>query len=93
MPSRVRVLGFAFDDENVEKFARHGLTDRQVQQVLSNEHLLLPNRKNRRARYLIIGLDHGGTCIAIPVEATYDRVIWRPVTAWPCKDHEKARLG
>ena len=90
--SRPTVTGFAFDDENVEKFGRHGLTDRRVEQVLSNEHLILANRKGRRAQFLIVGRDHGGSCIAIPFEPTYDPLVWRPVTAWPCKEHEKAKL-
>jgi hypothetical protein len=50
------------------------------------------NRKGRRAPYLVIGEDHGGACIAIPIEPTYDEAIWRPVTAWPCKAHERSRL-
>jgi uncharacterized DUF497 family protein len=90
--STPQVLGFAFDDENSDKIARHGLSERQVLQVLENEFLLLRNRKERRASYLVIGQDHGGACIAIPIEPTYDEVIWRPVTAWPCKGSERAKL-
>ena len=64
------VVGFTFDDENAEKFAQHGLSERQVAQVLGNEHLMLTNRKRRRARYLLIGRNNGGACIAIPIEPT-----------------------
>ena len=90
--SRVSVTAFAFDDVNAEKFARHGLTDRQVRQVLDNENVIVPNRKRRRAPRLLIGRDHGGTCIAIPIEPTLEPSVWRPVTAWRCKDRERARL-
>ena len=88
----IRLLGFAFDDENCDKIARHGISERQVSQVLENDFLILRNRKGRRAQYLVIGEDHGGMCIAVPIEPTYDEVLWRPVTAWPCKGHERARL-
>lgn len=87
-----RVAGFAYDDDNEEKFARHGLTVRQVDQLLANEHVVVRNRKRRRGLYLVIGCDHGGMCIAVPVEPTRDPSIWRPITAWPCKDHERAKL-
>ena len=89
---RVPVLGFLYDEENLEKIGRHGLSDARVDQVLSNEHILIDNRKQRRARYLVIGRDNGGACITVPIEPTGDPVLWRPVTAWPCKPHERARL-
>jgi uncharacterized DUF497 family protein len=90
--SRVTIYDFAIDDENREKFASHGLSARRVLQVLENEFEVVPNRKRRAARYLVIGRDNGGTCIAIPVTPTHDRTLWRPVTAWPCKESEEAVL-
>jgi uncharacterized DUF497 family protein len=86
------VTDFLFDDENEDKIARHGLSAQRVLQVLDQEHILVPNRKSRRASHLLIGTDHGGACIAIPIEPTHDPTLWRPVTAWPCKDNEYARL-
>ncbi len=83
---------FRFDDLNEDKLAAHGLTARRVAQVLDNDHRIVFNRKNRRAPYLIIGRDHGGQCIAIPVEPTTDAAVWRPVTAWFCKPAEWAWL-
>jgi len=80
------------DDQNEEKFAAHGLSARQVLQVLENEHIVVRNRKRRRGLYLVIGLDNGGTCIAIPVVSTSRPRVWRPVTAWRCKDSERAKL-
>lgn len=91
MPSPA-VEAFLFDDDNEEKLAAHGLSARQVFQVLENESIILVNRKGRRAPYLMIGLDKGGSCIAIPIEPTYDPTVWRPVTAWRCKDAERAKL-
>jgi hypothetical protein len=42
--------------------------------------------------YLVIGRDHGGAAITVPVEPTHDPKLWRPITAWPSKAHEAAKL-
>lgn len=86
------IAGFVFDDVNEDKIAIHGLTTDQVLQVLSNRYKIVPNRRNQRAYYLVIGTDDGGRCIAVPVESTHDPLFWRPVTAWPCKSSERAAL-
>ena len=86
------ILGFLFDDDNEEKIATHGLSARRVAQILENRHVVARNRKRRRAIYLVIGIDHGGACIATPIEPTHDPTLWRPITAWLCKPHERAKL-
>lgn len=86
------VREFLIDDENEEKFALHGLSSRQVLQVLDGPHVVVPNRKRRRARYLLIGRDRGGTCIAVPIEPTHRPALWRPITAWLCKHQERRAL-
>ena len=86
------VADFLFDHENEEEMAVHGLTPRRVIQVLENKHIVVPNRRRRRAQYLIVGRDNGGTSITIPIQPTGDPLVWRPVTAWPSKDHERQRL-
>ena len=90
--TRLKVADFLFDDENVDKIAEHGLSVRQVRQILGNPHYVGPNRKRRRASHILIGLDNGGSCITVPIERTLDPLVWRPVTAWPCKESEQARL-
>lgn len=86
------IAGSLFDDVNEDKIAAHSLTTEQVLQILSNHYIVVRNRRNRRALYLIVGLDDGGGCIAVPIEETHDPLIWRPITAWPCKDNERASL-
>jgi uncharacterized DUF497 family protein len=86
------IADFLFDEENESKFAGHGLTAYRVLQVLDNEHVVVPNRKGRRGLYLVIGRDNGGAAITVPVEATRDPLVWRPITAWPSKDHERTLL-
>jgi len=86
------VADFLLDDENEDKMAAHGLTPRRVLQVLDNTHIVVPNRRRRRASFLIVGRDNGGACISVPIERTRDPLIWRPVTAWPSKDSERRQL-
>lgn len=88
----IQIYAFLFDDMNEEKIAAHGITPRRLDQILDDEYLVVPNRKGRRAAYLVIGRDWGGACIAVPVEPTHDPHLWRPITAWPCKASEEARL-
>ena len=88
----IEIYAFLFDEENEEKLAAHGISPRQVDQILDDEFLVVPNRKARRAACLVIGRDWGGACIAVPVEPTHDPYLWRPITAWLCKASEEARL-
>ncbi len=85
-----RIFVFVIDDMNEAKFARHRLRARQVTQVLGNRHVVVPNRKGRRGLYLVVGRDNGGEFISIPIEPTNDVSVWRPVTAYPSKRHEKS---
>ena len=88
----ITIAAFDFDDENVEKLAAHGVTSAQVEQVLEDNIVVRRNRKGRNAPFIVFGRDRSGQCLAIPVAPTDDPVIWRPVTAWYCKQSEAARL-
>jgi hypothetical protein len=83
------VVGFVFDDENEEKIGRHGLVSDDLLAVLEGPHVVRRNRKHRPASYILVGRDHHGRCLAIPIEAAYDPLLWRPVTAWVCKASEE----
>lgn len=86
------IRAFVMDEENAAKFAGHGLTERQVDQVLDGPFLHYRNRRGRRAARLVVGRDHGGQCIVVPIEPTGAHGVWRPVTAWRCDDTYEARL-
>ena len=87
MPSP-QIGGLDFDDENEEKMWGHGIGIETANQVLEHPFNVVRNRKDRRAPYLIIGIDRQGRCIAIPIEPTSRLGVWRPVTAWFCKKSE-----
>ena len=84
---------FAFDDDNDSKFAEHGLTTAQVADALYiYEFTVRRNRRRRTGLYLLIGRNMSGVCVAIPVQPWGNPVVWRPVTAWPCKPAEERQL-
>ena len=41
--SSLHIEGFLFDDENGDKFNVHGLSDSNVDQILDNAFLVIPN--------------------------------------------------
>lgn len=88
MASSLWIEDFVFDDENEEEMAGHGISPNHVLQVLDGPFKVKKNRRARRATHLIIGRDRQGQCIVVPVEKTYKRGLWRPVTAWFCKAYE-----
>lgn len=88
-----RISDFLFDDENERKLDGHGLIPEQIAQVIANnDYLVVRNRKGRRATHVVLGWDRAGRCLAIPVEPTGHPGWWRPVTAWECKEAERALL-
>jgi uncharacterized DUF497 family protein len=87
-----QVEGFDIDPENEEEFAGHGLTAKRVLQVLENPYVIISNKQARRASHMIIGQDNGRAFLTVPMEATSNPSIWRPVTAWSSSRHEVAKF-
>lgn len=92
MPSPT-IEGLDFDDDNEEHIGRHGITPDDLWELLDNPYVIKRNRKHRSRIYLVIGRNRQGQCITMPIVATHDPFIWRPVTAWFCKQSEEAALG
>ena len=88
---RERVGGCFHDDVNTEKYGRHGLTQRQIDQVLESDYMVIRNKAGRTDELLLIGRDYGGRCIAVPTQRWGPHGFWRPVTAYPCAAHEERR--
>jgi uncharacterized DUF497 family protein len=89
MPLDIREL--ELDDENEAKAANHGVSVIELFQLLDCTIRVFKNRKDRAAAHLMIGRTHGGRTITVPIVETPVPGRWRPVTAWPSTDAEKAR--
>jgi len=86
-----RVDAFGWDDQNAEHIARHGISDVEVEQLLSNRHLIVPN-KGHEPRMFLVGQTNGGRLLTVVIEPTRDEGTWRPVTAWEADDQEQRRF-
>lgn len=87
------IASLFWDDENIAKAAEHGLAFERVDEVLDDPgRVVAANRKERRGLYLLVGRDHSGAAITVPVGPTHDQYMWRPVTAWLSKDTEQTML-
>jgi hypothetical protein len=69
----------------------HGIRPRQVLQVLDNGPCLGRNKKHETASHVMVGRDNGGMCITVPIQATHQAGLWRPVTAYPCSKPDEIR--
>jgi hypothetical protein len=88
----ITIYDFDISEEAEEHIWRHHITRDQLSEVLDHRWITIPNRKSRAANHVVIGRDNQGRCIAIPIVATDNPTIWRPITAWYCKPSEAARL-
>ena len=89
---KISILDFEFSEWTEAKFWRHGISRRQIREMLHNRMIVTTNRKNRAADFMVIGRDDSGRCIATPILPTNHPAIWRPISAWYCKPSEAAKL-
>jgi uncharacterized DUF497 family protein len=82
----VDVLALSWDDENEAHIIKHGVTLSEVNQMVENPHVVVRNRRNRRAPLLLVGRSHGGRVLCVPIRKTTEPTVWRPVTAFPATE-------
>jgi uncharacterized DUF497 family protein len=85
----IEVHDLEWDEAGEEHVAKHGLTVRDVNQIVANPHVVVKNRKDRRAHYLMIGTTHGGEIVTVALERTRDAGTWRVATAHPATDAQQ----
>jgi hypothetical protein len=90
--ARIDIADFRITPITETKFWSHSINADQVYAVLDHFWTAIRKRKDRAASHILLGTDHQGRCIAIPINATEDPFIWRPITAWPCEPREAAIL-
>lgn len=93
MAMAITIHDFDMGEEAEDHIWRHRIARDQIYEVLEHRWITIPNRKGRSADRVMIGRDNGGQCIAVPIAPTDDPTIWRPITAWYCKQFEAAKLG
>ena len=89
---RIEVAYFEITATAVAKFWARRIDQRQVTAVLFGRTVVTRNQSGRAAPYILFGRDEQGRCLAIPIVPTDDPIVWRPITAWYCKQSEAAKL-
>jgi len=85
------VYVFEWDEINTEHVAEHGISDIEVEQMLSNPHIVVPNR-GHEPRMFLLGRSNGGRALVVVIEPTRVECTWRPITAWDANASEVKRL-
>ena len=85
------VAGFEWDDVNINHLGERGVADREVEQVLSERHVVMPNRRHP-GRMLLVGTTRGGRTLVVSIEPTTYDGIWRPITARDAEPEEREQF-
>jgi hypothetical protein len=88
----ITVVEFEFTERADSKMWEHGIDFDRLPELLDNRYVIVRNRGERVAEFVLIGHDNSGRCIVAPIVPTSDPLVWRPVTAWFCKRSEEALL-
>jgi uncharacterized DUF497 family protein len=75
-------VGFAWDDENEEHLARHGITPEQAEQVFLNGPVWVRNKANQRGVWKMVGWDDDGRTCTIIVNVREDQATLHVVTGY-----------
>lgn len=89
---QIEVADFDLTDRAIDKALWHRISEEQIYAVLDHFWTITRNRAGRAASHILYGTDDQGRCLSIPVVATDEPYVWRPITAWYCKPHEAAIL-
>jgi uncharacterized DUF497 family protein len=90
VPVEIREL--VWDEANELHLAQHGVTTREVEQLLSNPHVVARNRTHRRAQHLLIGRTDGGRVLTVALAKTHETGTWRPVTGFTATEAQQEVL-
>jgi len=77
------------DKHNRAEMARHGVARDEVDQLLWNRNVIVPNRRGEAGSVLLVGETNGGRLLTAPLAPTHDPTTWRPATAFDASPHQR----
>lgn len=87
----VWVIGLQLDTANEAEAVRHGVSEREIEQVFHNEPVYLPNKRGHTAGILMVGRTFGGRLLTVPLSETARPGFYRPATAFDSSPGDAAR--
>ncbi len=88
----IKIDDIEVDDYNESEMLRHGVSVREVLQVLDGDFELFRNANKRGATHLVVGKTLGGRWLTIPISPTSQPGVWRPATAFPARRGDRAKI-
>ena len=76
----------------IEKLGKRGISDREVEQLPPNHHVIGRNPRGGGDRRLMVGMTDGGRVLTLVVEATREPTTWLVITGWEATDRERKML-
>lgn len=87
--ARHLIAALILDEDNLVEMDRHGVSKREVEQVVSNRHVTAANPRGELGSLLLIGETDGGRVLTVPLAPTEDPTTWRPATAFDASRHQR----
>ena len=88
----VEIAELDITPEAEEHMWRHRISANRVEAIITGVYVVVRNRGQRAASHLLIGEDAQGRCLTVPIRRTAEPYVWQPISAWPCKKDEAAKL-
>jgi uncharacterized DUF497 family protein len=91
-----RVVGFDWDADNLGKNARHGVENREIEEVFFNQPLLLahdPGHSITESRYRALGRTDRGRCLMVIFALRVENTLIRVISARLMNRKERASYG
>jgi uncharacterized DUF497 family protein len=87
---RLYVESFVFDETNRPKLKIHGVTIREIYEVLDDDPKPMRNH-SVGAPWILIGLTVAGRFLTLPLDSTGEEGVWRPRTGYDSSKKERRR--
>lgn len=89
----IRIAELEFDEDNESELAAHGITAKEVLEILENRFTVRRNKKSRAGVRQLIGYTNGDRVLTIVLAQTHMPDRWRPVTGWDSTPPERKVLA
>jgi hypothetical protein len=85
----VEVRRLVWRENNLEKLAAHGISQREVQEVIDVDAWVPATHPDYPGQVRMIGPTQRGRWLTIVLDSTDEPDRWRPVTGWDTTDQER----